>query len=59
MIASYVERNLMPYFAPINGVPHHRIGWGNSGDLTEYSVKNPLPDVNTPVYRQELIGGLT
>ena len=36
------------------------VGWGNSGDLTEYHVKNPspgaLPDVNTPIYCQELIG---
>ena len=43
--------------------PHPWVGWGNSGDLTEYHVKNPspgaLPDVNTPVYRQESIGDLT
>ena len=39
-----------------NGIPHSptpRVGWGNSGDLTEYHVKNPssgaLPDVNTPI----------
>ena len=44
-------------------LPHPRVGWGNSGDLTEYHVKNPspgaLPDVNTPIYRQESIGDLT
>ena len=32
---------------------------GNSGDLTEYHVKNlspgVLPDVNTPIYCQESI----
>ena len=43
--------------------PHPRVGSGISGDLTQYYVKNPspwvLPDVNTPIYRQELIGDLT
>ena len=24
-------------------LPHPRVGWGNSGDLTEYHVKNPSP----------------
>ena len=50
-------------YAPINGIPplpHNRVGWGNSGDLTEYHVKNPSagasPDVNTPIYHQESIG---
>ena len=41
-------------------LPHSWVGWG---DLTEYHVKNPspgaLPDVNTPIYRQESIGDLT
>ena len=36
------------------------VGWENSGDLTEYHVENPspgaFPDVNTPIYRKELIG---
>ena len=40
--------------------PPPRVGWGNSGDLTEYHVKNPspgaLPDVNAPIYCQESIG---
>ena len=55
-------------YAPINGIahpplPHARVAWGNSGDLTECHVKNPspgvLPDINTPIYRQESIGDLT
>ena len=51
-------------YASVNGIPHSPTpGLGNSGDLTEYHVKNPspgmLPDVNTPIYRQELIGDLT
>ena len=53
----------MNHNACINDIPHSRVGWGNSGDLTEYHVKNPspgaLPDVNTPTYRQESIGDLT
>ena len=43
-------------------LPHPRVAWGNSGDLTEYHIKNPspgvLPDVNTPISRQESIGGI-
>ena len=45
---------------PINGIPHSPTPWGNSGDLTEYHVKNPspgaLPDVNTPIHGQESKG---
>ena len=41
-------------------LPQPRVGWGNSGDLTENHVKNPSPgallDVNTPIYCQESIG---
>ena len=48
------------YNAPINGIPHSQVGWGNSGDLTEYHVKSPspgaLPDVNTPIYCYGLTG---
>ena len=45
-------------------LPPPWVGWGNSGDLTEYHVKKPspgtlLPDVNKPIYRQESIGDLT
>ena len=40
--------------------PHPRVGWGNSGDLTEYHVKNPSPgallDVNTSIHGQGSIG---
>ena len=51
-------------YAPVNGTPHSpTTGLGNSGDLTEYHVENSspgaLPDVNTPIYRQENIGDLT
>ena len=46
-------------YAPINGIPHSPTR-GNSGDLTEYHVKNSspgaLPDVHTPIHGQELIG---
>ena len=57
------EPNTQPlYNAPINGIPHSPTpgldAWGNSGDLTKYHVK-ALPDVNTPIYRQESIGDLT
>ena len=49
---------------PINAIPHSPTpgldAWGNSGDLTEYHVKNSSPgaspDVNTPIHRQESIG---
>ena len=52
--------------APIIDIPHSPTpwaGWGNSGDLTEYHIKNTspgaLPDVNAPIYCQESIGDLT
>ena len=46
------------HLSMISPTPPPPVGWGNSGDLTEYYVKNPspapgaLPDVNTPIYRQ-------
>ena len=45
-------------------LPHPWVGWGNSGDLTEYHVKNSSPGGVTRcqytwVYRQKSIGGLT
>ena len=55
-------------YAPINGIPTPPPP-GLGGEIvgiiarTEYHVKNPspgaLPDVNIPIYRQELIGDLT
>ena len=52
LINRFMHANIL--YAPINGIPHSRIGWGNSGDLTEYHVKNPSPgvspDVTAPIY---------
>ena len=31
-------------------LPHSRVGWGNSGDLTEYHVKYPTPGALPDVY---------
>ena len=55
--------DLCMYNAAINGIPHSPTPGldGEIVDLTEYHVKKlspgALPDVNTPVYCQELIGG--